>query len=40
MVATVKTNVYGNDQEPYLPLKVGGERIIHAPSELDCIPTP
>ena len=40
MVVKVNKELPINDQEPYPPLKVRGERIINAPSELDCIPTP
>ena len=38
-VVTVNKKLPGNSQQPYLLLKLRGERIIHAPSELDCILT-
>ena len=39
-VVTGNKKLPGNNQEPYLLLKLRREIIIHAPSEIDCIPTP
>ena len=36
----VKIKLPRNNKETYLPPKFRGRKIIHAPSELDCIPTP
>ena len=39
-VAKGKNRLPRNNQEPYLPMKSRGGKIIHAPSEIDCISTP